>query len=144
MPRRRLKGWVCLMHEVGLLRLPVVFGRAHADFTLSEDGPVATKSVAAGLGRAAASTAVMRSGRHAAQFTGLDGRSMMFGVIPPGWNVEGGENAFNADGHSFATRAPGTATPATTTGRGSRAWRSRVWRSRATASACCSTSTRAA
>ena len=30
-PRRELKSWVCLMHEVELLRLPVVFGRAHAD-----------------------------------------------------------------------------------------------------------------
>ena len=30
-PRLELESWVCLMHEVELLRLPVVFGRAHAD-----------------------------------------------------------------------------------------------------------------
>ena len=26
---------------------------------------------------------------------------MLFGVIQPGWEVEGGENAYNVDGHCF-------------------------------------------
>ena len=78
------------MHEVGLLRLPLAFGRAHADFALTEDGAVATKSVDGTTDRAAASTVVMRSGRHFAQFTVEVGRFMLFGVIRPGWDVAGG------------------------------------------------------
>ena len=37
-PRRELESWVCLMHEVELLRLPLLFGRAHGSLTLSEAG----------------------------------------------------------------------------------------------------------
>ena len=44
-PRRGLESWLRLMHEVGVLRVPLVFGRAHADFTLSEGGAVATNNV---------------------------------------------------------------------------------------------------
>jgi hypothetical protein len=47
----------------------------------------------------------MRSGRHFAQFTVVEGVHMGFGVIRPGWDVEGGEIAAGADGHCFyATR----------------------------------------
>ena len=42
-PRYHLDRWLCLMQEVGLLRLPLLFGRAHVGFTLSEDGAVATR-----------------------------------------------------------------------------------------------------
>ena len=28
-PRRGLESWLCLMHEVGVLRLPLAFGRVH-------------------------------------------------------------------------------------------------------------------
>ena len=38
MVRRDQESWLGLMHEVGLLQVPLVFGRAHADVTLSEDG----------------------------------------------------------------------------------------------------------
>ena len=103
MPRRRLKGWVCLMHEVGLLRLPVVFGRAHASFvTLSEGGAVATMT-ANDYYRTAASEVEMRPGRHFAQFTVVtsNGSSMFFGVVRPGCNVEGGASAYNVDGQCF-------------------------------------------
>jgi hypothetical protein len=63
-PRRGLESWLGLMHEVGVLRLPLAFGRAHSGITLSENGAVATMS-GENLGvRAAASKAVMRSGRH--------------------------------------------------------------------------------
>ena len=39
------ESWLSLMHEVGMLRVPLVFGRAHGDITLSENRVVATKSV---------------------------------------------------------------------------------------------------
>ena len=90
------------MHEVELLRVPLVFGRAHADLTLSEGGAVATKTVH-GAWRAAASKVVMRSGRHFVQFT-VEGEVMMFGVIRPGWDVEGGAGGVMAqivDDHCF-------------------------------------------
>ena len=99
MPRRGLESWLGLMHEVGVLRLPLAFGRAHALITLSENGAVATKSVGGGYYRTAANKVVMRSGRHFAQFTVVNGTWMMFGVIRAGWNVEGGVAAFDVDGH---------------------------------------------
>jgi hypothetical protein len=90
------------MHEVGALRLPLGFGRAHADVTLSENGALATKSVSDSEYRTAASNVVMRSGRHFAQFTVVAaGIFMMFGVVRPGWDVEGGEAAWSVDGHCF-------------------------------------------
>ena len=69
MPRRTFASWLCLMHEVELLRVPVAFGRAHAFITLSDGGAVATGTGDAASWRAAASKVVMRSGRHFAQFT---------------------------------------------------------------------------
>ena len=35
---RTVESWLGLMHEVGVLRLPLAFGRAHGDVTLSENG----------------------------------------------------------------------------------------------------------
>ena len=40
MPRRECESWLGVMHEVWVLQLPLVFGRAHADVTLSEGGAV--------------------------------------------------------------------------------------------------------
>ena len=100
-PRRGVERWLRLMHELERLRLPLAFGRAHGDITLSENGAVATKSVGGYDSRAAVSAAVMRSGRHYAQFTVEEGDSMLFGVIRPGWDVEGGESAYRVDGHCF-------------------------------------------
>ena len=54
--------------------------------------------------RAAASSVVMRSGRHFARFTVVAGTyEQLFGVIRPGWDVEGGGelNAHIVDGHCF-------------------------------------------
>jgi len=99
--RRGLESWLGLMHEVEVLRLPLAFGRSHGNITLSENGAVATMSVDDWMTRAAASTAVMRSGRHFAQFTVVSGDDMMFGVVRPGWDVEGGVNALDVDGHCF-------------------------------------------
>ena len=100
-PRRELESLLGLMREVALLRVPLLFGRSNSDITLSEGGAVATISVGGGRSyRAAASKLVMRSGRHFAQLTVLEGDDMLFGVIRPGWDVEGGQNAFDEDGHS--------------------------------------------
>ena len=92
-----------------------------------------------GDGRAAASKVAMRSGCHSAQFTLRRGHDvdMMLGVIRPGWDVEGGGR--DERGVACTTRATGAASPATRNGRVGRRRGSR-----ATASACCSTSTRAA
>ena len=110
MPRRELESWLCLMHEVGVLRLPLAFGRAHADVTLSEGVAVATKSVHDGYYRTAASMAMMWSRRHFAQFTVLEGEKNVLGVIRPGWDVDAGGDAymygglldaFSVEGHCF-------------------------------------------
>jgi hypothetical protein len=55
----------------------------------------------------------MRSGRHFAQFTVVEGDFMMLGVIRPGWDVEEGENAFgeSEDGHCFYSTATGLRYP---------------------------------
>ena len=96
------ESWLRLMHEVELLRLPLVFGRSHAAFTMSEGWAVATKDVGDGSWRGAASKAVMRSGRHFASFTVVRGGAVMYGLVRPDWDVEaeaqGGEHA---DGHCF-------------------------------------------
>ena len=113
MPRRGLESWLGLMHEVGLLRLPLVFGRAHGAITLSENGAVATMGAQDGLFRSAASTVVMWSGRHFAQFTVMEGIDLMFGVIRSGWDVEGGDNALRVDGHCFYWTANGRRFPGT-------------------------------
>jgi hypothetical protein len=100
-PRRGRESWLGLMWEVEVLRRGAVFGRSHELITLSEGGALATKGVNDLAYRAAASKAVMRAGRHYAQFTVLSGCEKLFGVIRPGWDVEGGENAFTVDGHCF-------------------------------------------
>ena len=93
--------WLGLMHEVGLLRVPLAFGRAHARVTQSEGRAVATRRVGICSHRAAASTVVMRSGRHFVQFTVVGDDAKMFGVIRPGHDVEGGDSAHDGDGHCF-------------------------------------------
>ena len=65
-PRCERESWLGLMHEVGLLRLPLVFGRAHAHNTLSED---------AGAGGAAAAGL-----RHLEQLAVLHARCMALGA----------------------------------------------------------------
>ena len=111
-PRRELENWLGLMQGVGLtlLRLPLVFGRwAHASFTLSDGGAVATRG-ADETWHAAASNVVMRSGRHFVQFMAVEG-FMLFGVIRPDWDVEGGANAHTVDGHCFYATTTGSRYP---------------------------------
>ena len=110
-PRRGLESWLCLMHEVGVLRLPLVFGRVHGSITLSENGAVAAKSGEDYSSRVAASKAVMRSGHHYAQFTIVVGGYMNFGVIRPGWDVEGGAAAYDVAGHCFYFTGDGLRCP---------------------------------
>ena len=109
-PRRGRESWLGLMWEVeSLRRRGAVFGRSHeeshisAGITLSEGSAVTTKAVDDGISRTAASKAVMRAGCHYAQFTMVSSRadSMFFGVIRPGWDVEGGQDAYTVDGHCF-------------------------------------------
>jgi hypothetical protein len=89
------ESWLWAMHEVVVLRLPLVFDRAHAIIALSENGMVATRSEAAdyttGGYKSAVSKVVMRSGCHYAQFTVEGGRDMRLGVLRPGWDVVGDE-----------------------------------------------------
>ena len=110
-PRRSLESWLGLMHEVAVLRLPLVFGRAHGSFMLTESRAVATRSVNDGYYRTAASKVVMRSGRHFAQFTLLGDSYMRCGVIQPGWDGEEGEAASSAAGHCFYATANGRRFP---------------------------------
>ena len=107
---KRGRSWLCLMQEVELLRVPLLFGRAHAIFKLSEGGAVATKNVGDSTMRTAASKVVMRSGRHFVRFTVIQGDNMSFGVIRPGWDVDAGGDAymygglldaFSVEGHCF-------------------------------------------
>jgi hypothetical protein len=93
------------MWEVQVLRRgAAVFGRSHEWIAVSEGGSQATRDAQNGSFRTAASKAVMRAGRHYAQFTVMSGRIMMFGVIRPGWDVEGGEDAPWEDGHCSSGR----------------------------------------
>jgi hypothetical protein len=99
-PRRGQESWLGLMWEVQSLRCGAVFGRWHEMITLSEGEALATRGEHDD-NRAAASKAVMRAGRHYVQFTVVSGYNMMFGVIRPGWDVEGEEDMDSVDGHCF-------------------------------------------
>ena len=111
-PRRGLESWLALMQEVQALRLPLAFGRAHADITLSENGSLATTGEDEDIvWWIAASKVVMRSGCHFAQFALFQGDSMNFGVIRPGWGVEGEEGEPEADGHCFYDTTTGFCYP---------------------------------
>jgi hypothetical protein len=113
-PRRGRERWLGLMREVEVLRRGAVFGRSHEDITLSEGGSVAAKTLSdyqrVFTNRAATSKVVMRAGRHYAQFTVVSG-SMFFGVIRPGWDVEGGRGAPDVAGHCFYNTSGGGRCP---------------------------------
>jgi hypothetical protein len=73
---------------------------------------VATKAVNHDTSiRSAASKVVMRAGRHYAQFTVVGEDHMFFGVIRPGWDVEGGRDAWSVDGHCFYATDSGSRYP---------------------------------
>jgi hypothetical protein len=113
-PRRGRESWLGLMWEVESLRRgAAVLSRSHEHITVSEDGSRATTRAGytGGYWRTAASKAVMRAGRHYAQFTVVSGRLMFFGVIRPGWDVGGGMDADNVDGHCFYYTCDGQRCP---------------------------------
>eukprot|EP01046_Picozoa_sp_COSAG06_P023378 COSAG06_NODE_1852_length_8164_cov_4.582275_6_plen_289_part_00 len=112
-PRRGRESWLGLMWEVESLlrRRGAVFGRSHESITLSEGGSVATRGVVDHTYHAATSNTVMRAGRHYVQFTLVSGKFLFFGVIRPGWDVEGGDHAQNVDGHCFYYTASGSCCP---------------------------------
>jgi hypothetical protein len=97
-PRRGQESWLGLMWEMESLRRGAVFGRSHEVITLSEGGAVATRNGYDMIYRTTASKAVMRAGHHYAQFTVANGDVMFFGVIRPGWDVEGGDGAISENG----------------------------------------------
>ena len=118
--------------------MPVAFGRAHADVTLTENGAVATKSAEGHNARTAASAVVMRSGCHFVQFKLLRS-SAMLGVVRPGWDVEEGGARMMWAATASTTRSTATAIPAAASG-GRRCSKAEITRrGKATASACCST-----
>ena len=112
-PRCEHGSWLGLMQEVEWLRVPLLFGRAHGDVTLSEGGAVATSwsEEPDDDYRAAASTVVMRSGCHFVRFTVLQGADILFGVIRAGWDVEGGVEPSDATDHCFYWTLDGTHMP---------------------------------
>jgi hypothetical protein len=89
-------------HEETTATEPTVFDRMSAKgMKLSERGARVTRTAKDSSWRTAASKAVMRAGRHYAQFTVMNGIAMFIGVIRPGWDVEGGEDAQHVNGHCF-------------------------------------------
>jgi hypothetical protein len=112
-PRRGRESWLGLIWEVeSLRRRGAVFGRSHASITLSEGGSLATMREKDHCWRTAASKAVMRAGRHYAQFTRVSGEwGVMIGAIRPGWDMEGGKNAYGVDGHCFYNTDDGSRYP---------------------------------
>ena len=87
--RGELESWLGLMRrfviEVRMLRLPLVFGRRHPDFALSQDGNVATKRGDSfdWTFRTAASKVVMRSGQCVDAVTASTTRSTGAGSATP-------------------------------------------------------------
>jgi hypothetical protein len=113
-PRRGRESWLGLMWEVQSLRIRgAVFGRSHEYVTLSEGGARATRcGVVDYTIYTAANKVVMRAGRHYAEFTVASGSVMLFGVIRPGWDVEGGRDAQVVDDHCFYYTHSGRRYPA--------------------------------
>ena len=108
-PRRGCGSWLGPMAEVQKLRLPLKFGRAPTNITLTDDLAVATQTARPAVVQgsfttltswAAASTVRMRAGRHFAQFTALTDGRMYFGVIVSSRDAIT-TNAHREDGHCF-------------------------------------------
>jgi len=95
-----------------LLRRAAVFGRSHESITLTDGGALATRTGDGwGYDRGATSGVPMRAGQHYAQFTVVAGSRMMFGVVRPRWDVEGGHDAALDRQHRFYATAGGYRLP---------------------------------
>lgn len=89
----------------------VVLARRHSSLSLSDGGAVATRVQWDGRYRTAASAAVMREGKHFAQFTILSGRYAAVGVVRPSWTVGSGGGAQHIEDHLFYWTNDGTRFP---------------------------------
>ena len=119
-PRRGCESWMGLMSEVQHLRAPPSFSRVCRGIRVKAEagGYVVIKKDTWADGhatRTAASTVVMRAGRHFVQFHLRDGianaASTCVGVVRPSWNVEKGHNAQYTRGNCFVRCADGKAFP---------------------------------
>jgi hypothetical protein len=108
----RAEGRLGLLNEMELLRRAAVFGRSHESITLTDGGALATRTGDGwGYDRGATSGVAMRAGQHYAQFTVVAGSRMMFGVVRPRWDVEGGHDAALDRQHRFYATAGGYRLP---------------------------------
>jgi hypothetical protein len=96
------------MWEVEVLRRPLVMHRAHPSYSITQSGTLVQLCVdnTGEHWRAAATQPRMRSGRHCAEFTVVNGDSMHFGVIRSTWDVVRGadvtgQDAAAVEGHCF-------------------------------------------
>ncbi len=93
----------------------LTFTRTHRDIQLCAGGSEATKFAIDPAdqlsSRTAAAEVVMQRGQHFAEFTIVEGRDLYFGVIRPGWDVEGGKNAQNQPEHCFYYAVNGACYP---------------------------------
>ena len=103
--------WLRRMHEIGS---PLAFTRSHELVALSEGGGVATKAGHGDYTFRVAATAVpmVGGGRYHATFTVLKYVGYtLFGLIRPGFFVEGGAFAHDVEGHMFYSTGSGRRSP---------------------------------
>ena len=76
---------------------------AHKDMAVEAEGALVTKTTggAARYYRCAAGPALGPAGVHWAEFVNESGGSMFCGLILDGWDVAGGSDAHDVDGHCF-------------------------------------------
>ena len=98
-PRREGEPWLALAFELEQLRRPLRCSRAHAALDLELSGGTVTRRATAGNEfRTAVSPAVMRAGRHYAQFTLVRGQPTV-GLVASGYDPRGDDE--------FAPLTPG-------------------------------------
>jgi hypothetical protein len=140
-PRRPQDCWLGLMAELQRLLWSAVFVRAPpwrdavqvaithswrptlAAFPECWRLSVATKNGPSVPGQSVpvATAVAMRAGRHFARFTVMRGEDMLFGLVRPGYDVDGGAITEDVDGHCFYDVSNGDLWP------GPRSWEGQGW-----------------
>ena len=140
-PRRPQDCWLGLMAELQRLLWSAVFVRAPpwrdavqvaithswrptlAAFPECWRLSVATKNGPSVPGQSVpvATAVAMRAGRHFARFTVMRGVDMLFGLVRPGYDVDGGAITEDVDGHCFYDVSNGDLWP------GPRSWEGQGW-----------------
>lgn len=140
-PRRPQDCWLGLMAELQRLLWSAVFVRAPpwrdavqvaithswrptlAAFPECWRLSVATKNGPSVPGQSVpvATAVAMRAGRHFARFTVMRGEDMLFGLVRPGYDVDGGAITEDVDGHCFYDLSNGDLWP------GPRSWEGQGW-----------------